>query len=138
MCLFLYVKSDYSGKCLQNATVVNQSGIDGLLKTQYKDSICIQFLLAGGNTYMVNMMKVMSLATNGSLIMRSDVRNNGSLAEINCAHTDASDDGKALKEMHPLLRASLILLDGLIFTGCSAPILIEEASNVVIQNCIFQ
>ena len=90
----------------ENATVVNQSGIDGLLKTQYKDSICIQFLLAGGNTYMVNMMKVMSLATNGSLIMRSDVRNDGSLAEINCTHTsthtDASDDGKALKEMHPL------------------------------------
>ena len=81
----------------------------------------------------MNMMKLMFMATNGSLIMRSS----GGTAEINCS-TGISDLEELSKTIKPLSRASLVLLDGLVFTGCPVPILIEETSNVVIKNCVFQ
>ena len=63
---------------------------------------------------------------------------NGSLlAEVTCK-TSLSDLEELSKTIQPLSRASLVLLDELVFTGCPIPILIEEASNVIIQNCIFQ
>ena len=125
----LYVKGDCSGEFL----VSNQSEIDQFMKTQYSNPVCIHFVLDGGNTYKVNMMKMMFLATNGSLTMKS----NDGPAKINC--TIGSSDLEAVNQtIQPLSRASLVLLDGLIFTGCPIPILIEDASNVVIQNCVFR
>ena len=40
--------------------------------------------------------------------------------------------------VQPLSRASLLILDSLIFLECPVPLLIEEVSKVVISNCIFQ
>ena len=125
----LYAKNDCSSEIL----VSNQSEIDQFMKTQYNNPVCIHFLLNGGGIYKVNMMKMMFMATNGSLIMRSS----GGIAEINCS-TGISDLEELSKTIKPLSRASLVLLDGLTFTGCPVPILIEEASNVVIENCVFQ
>ena len=64
-------------------------------------------------------------------------RSGSLLAEINCK-TGFSDLEMLSKTVQPLSRASLVLLDGLVFIGCPVPILIEEASNVIVQNCVFQ
>ena len=59
------------------------------------------------------------------------------MAESNC--TASQSDLEELREVvQPISRASLVLMDGLVFTGCPVPIMIEEASSVVIQNCVFQ
>ena len=117
--------------------VSSQSQIDQLTThdaaTLLGSPTCIQFLLVGGTTYEVNMMKIMLLATNASLIMESK----GGAAEINCT-ADSSDLEELSRTIQPLSRASLVLLDGIVFTGCPAPILLKEVSNVVIQNCVFQ
>ena len=100
--------------------------------TTYSDkrnSRCYHLLLAGENNYIVDILSLMKIGTNGNLIVMSE----GGLAEISCTAN------KELPQVElSLSRASLVLLDGLIFTGCPVPILIEEASNVVIQNCVFQ
>ena len=81
-------------------------------------------------------MKIVSI--NGSLIMESK----GGPAEINCITSLSGytiyDLEKLREALQPLSGASLVLLDGLVFNGCPVPILIEEALNVVIQNCVFQ
>ena len=95
---------------------------------------CLYLSLAGGTNYEIDIVKLLNInVTNGNLIVKSK----GGSVEINCtAHS--SDLENLTQTLHPLSRASLVLLDGLIFTGCPVPILIEEASNVVIQNCVFQ
>ena len=94
----------------------------------------IRLSLAGGRQYELDIVKLMKITINGSLIME---KNGSLLAEIKCT-TGISDLEELSKTIKPLSRASLVLLDGLTFTGCPVPILIEEASNVVIKNCIFQ
>ena len=95
---------------------------------------CLYLSLAGGTNYEIDIVKLLNInVTNGNLIVKSK----GGSVEINCtAHS--SDLENLTQILHPLSRASLVLLDGLIFIGCPVPILIEEASNVVIQNCVFQ
>ena len=95
---------------------------------------CLYLSLAGGTNYEIDIVKLLNInVTNGNLIVKSK----GGSVEINCtAHS--SDLENLTQILHPLSRASLVLLDGLIFTGCPVPILIEEAFTVVIQNCVFQ
>ena len=135
--ILLCVKGDCSGEFL----VSNQSEIDQFMKTPQfynnpsNNPVCIHFLLNPGNAYKVDMMKMMFLATNGSLIMKS----NGGPVEIHCTAGSSDLAGEAVNQIiQPLSRAPLVLLDGLVFTGCPVPILIEEASNVVIQDCVFR
>ena len=127
----LYAKSDCSE---DNVILVsNQSEIDRFMDTGPPIATCVHLCLVGGNTYKVNMMKMMLWGTDNSLIMESK----NDTAKIDCT-ADSSDLEELRKTLHPLSRASLVLLDGLIFTGCPVPILIEEASNVFIKNCVFQ
>ena len=130
----LYAKCDCLEGTVQNIIVVNnQSEIDRLMSATHDQSNtpeCIHFSLTGGHTYKVNMTKMMILGTNGSLIMESK----GGQAKVNCATSSLDLD----KTLQPLSNASLVLLDGLVFTGCPVPILLKEASIVVIQNCLFQ
>ena len=82
------------------------------------------------NDYELDIIKLMNISTGGRLVIKSKgVRSAG----INCT-ADLAD----AEDLKPLSGASLVLLDGLIFTGCPVPILIEEVSNVLIQNCVFQ
>ena len=129
--LFLYTKSDCSEESV--ILVSNQSEIDQFMNSAPPITTCVHLCLVGGCTYKVNMMKMMLWGTNSSLIMESK----DGTAEIDCK-ADSSDLEELDKTLQPLSRASLVLLDGLIFTGCPVPILIEEASKVVIQNCVFQ
>ena len=128
--------------CLEwNIVVASQSQLDQVIEnvTSYSDrgtNTCYFHLsLAGGNSYVLDIVKLMniSLTDGGSLIMESK----GGVAEINC--TASQSDLQELREVvQPISRASLVLMDGLVFTGCPVPIMIEEASSVVIQNCVFQ
>ena len=94
-----------------------------------RSSSCYHILLGGESNYIVDIVSLMKIGTNGSLIVMSE----SGLAEISC-----TANKEPPQVVMSLSRASLVLLDGLIFTGCPVPILIEEASNVVIQNCVFQ
>ena len=133
-------------KLEENLVVWNATIIDQLQLTQFIENVtmytdywnttnCIYLSLTGGTNYELDIVKLMKISINGSLVMESKGRS----AEINCNFDLQYDDLKALSQtVQPLSRASLVLLDGLIFTGCPIPILIEEASDVVIQNCVFQ
>ena len=126
----------------ENLVVWNATIVDQLQLTQFIDNVtmytdhwnttnCLYLSLTGGTNYELDIVKLMKISINGSLVLESK----GSSAEINCPQYDLEELSQTLQ---PLTRASLVLLDGLIFTGCPVPILIEEASNVVIQNCVFQ
>ena len=95
---------------------------------------CLYLSLAGGSNYELDIIKLIKISINGSLLLESK---DGS-ANIACTAGGSFDLEAIRQTLQPLSRASLVLLDGLIFTGCPVPILIEEASNVVIQNCVFQ
>ena len=123
-----------------NVTIVNRLELTRFIANvttyteRWNTKNFIHLSLAGGRNYELDIVKLMKISINGSLIMEG----NGSLlAEVNCK-TSLSDLEELSKTIQPLSRASLVLLDGLVFTGCPIPILIEEASNVIIQNCIFQ
>ena len=106
--------------------------------TAYNDRRNMSFLylsLAGDNNYVLDIIKLMniSLSNDSSLILESK----GGSAKIDCIASQS--DVKKLKEVvQPISRASLVLMDGLVITGCPVPLMIEEASNVTIQNCVFQ
>ena len=114
--------------------------IENVTTNSEKKKSTINYLhlsLAGGKKYLLDIVNLMKISVKGSLIMKGE----GGLAEISCTtdRNDSRSDFKKLRQItKPLSCASLVLLDGLIFTGCPVPILIEEASNVVIQNCVFQ
>ena len=122
-----------------NATVVTQLELTRFIEnvTAYTDrkntTNCVYLSLAGGNNYELDIVRIMKISVNGNLIIES----NGNLSEITCT-ASLSDLDELSQIIKPLSGATLVLLDGLVFTGCPVPILIEEASNVVIQNCVFQ
>ena len=123
-----------------NVSVSTQSQLDQFMEnvTAHNDRRNTSYLhlsLAGENSYTLDIVKLMniSLTTDGSLILESK----GRLADIDC--TSSHSDLKELKEVvQAISRASLVLMDGLVFTGCPVPIMIEEAYNVTIQNCVFK
>ena len=124
-----------------NVTISSQLEMNRFIAnvTAYNDknrstTNCIYLSLAGGTSYEMDIVKLLNInVTDGNLIVKSV----GGSVEINCtAHLSNLDELSQI--VQPLSRASLVLLDGLIFTECPVPILIEEASNVVIQNCVFQ
>ena len=105
----------------------NMTAYNNIRNTSY-----LHLSLAGDNSYTLDIVKLMniSLTNNGSLILESK----GGSAEIDCT----VDLEELKKVLQPISRASLVLMDGLVITGCPVPIMIEEASNVTIQNCIFR
>ena len=123
-----------------NVSVSTQSQLEQFMEnvTAYNDrrnTSCLHLSLDGDNNYMLDIVKLMniSLTNDGSLILESK----GGPAEIDCIASQS--DVKKLKEVvRPISRASLVLMDGLVISGCPVPLMIEEASNVTIQNCVFQ
>ena len=134
--------SDEENLMVWNVMIADQLDLTRFIEnvTTYTDrwnvTNFIRLSLAGGRQYELDIVKLMKITINGSLIME---KNGSLLAEINCSTGISDLDLEELsKTIKPLSRASLVLLDGLTFTGCPVPILIEEASNVVIENCVFQ
>ena len=119
--------------------VTNQSQLDQFIgnMTAFNDkgnTNNIQLTLSGDTSYVLDIVKLMKISiTDSSLIMKSEE----GLAEINCIASE-SDLGKLREVVQPISRASTLLMDGLVFTGCPVPIMIEEVDDVMIKNCVFK
>ena len=123
-----------------NVTIVSQLELAGFIENvttytkQWNTTNSLYMSVSGGKDYELDIVRLMKISINGNLVMKSE----GGSAKIVCTASGSFDLEVLNQALQPLSRASLVLLDGLIFTGCPVPILIEEASNVVIQNCVFQ
>ena len=121
-------------------SITKQSELDQFvesIRTNHNDSSCIELSLTGNNSYtldIVDFMNVTSffIANNGSLIMQG----RGGKVDINCV-SSKSDLNELLRILQPISNAWLVILDGLVFISCPVPVLIEEVSTVMVQNCVF-
>ena len=95
---------------------------------------CIQLLLTG-KSYSLDMIKIMriKLGTGGGLVI---VGVPDQPVKINCI-ADASGLEDLRNSLKPLANVSLVVLDGLLFTECPVPVVLEEVSTVIVQNCVF-
>jgi len=122
----------------RSAIISDQSQLDLFMKniSLYEDNPnatrCIHLSLVG-NSFKLDLLQLMRInlgTQNGSLIIT------GNSVIINC--TANVTDLEELRDMlQPISRALLVLFDGLVFTRCPVPIVIEEVSTVMIQNCVF-
>ena len=101
---------------------------------------CIQLSLSGG-TYHLNVTKFVhgiDLKKNDSLIVRGE---HGAV-NIYCLVDDSANISQngisEFLQSRRILNASMVVFDGLVFTGCLLPIYVEKVNTVVIQNCVFQ
>ena len=95
---------------------------------------CIQLFLTGKN-YKLDIIKVMKieLGTGGGLVIAGLTKRR---VKINCvANVSGFEELKSI--LKPLSNVSLVVLDGLLFTGCPIPVVLEEISTVIVQNCEF-
>ena len=99
---------------------------------------CIQLFLTG-ESYTLDVMKIMGikLGTGGGLVIVG-VANNAPVT-INCVATSnaISDSEELINNSTLVTKVSLVVLDGLLFTGCPVPVVLEEVSTVIVQNCVF-
>ena len=93
---------------------------------------CVHLLLSAGTSFKLDVLQLMSirLGINGSLSVM------GNSVDINCT-SDTTDAEELRSTLQPISRALLVLFDGLVFTKCPVPIVMEEVANVIIQNCVF-
>ena len=129
-------------KVWQNISVDNQIDLNQFIEnvtkpTNKNNANHLNISLAGDNKYTLDIVRLMSIGVNGSLILKSHVHGKGGPAEISCT-VGTLDLEELRRTIKPLSRALLVLLDGLVFSGCPVPILIEEADSITIQNCVFQ
>ena len=114
--------------------------IDGVISFRSdphnNDTRCIQWTLTG-SAYQLDLIKLMkiSLQQNDSLIIQG---HNGTMVDIDCVGGPSNLDEEIVEAIRPLSHASLIVLDSLNIMGCPVPILVEEVSKVMINNCVFQ
>ena len=91
--------------------------------------MCIHLSLATNfeaDSYQVDLTKlVLGVSLNKNDSLRVEVAEGGR-ANISC------------KGAMKFSKASLILFDGLLFTGCAVPVYVEEVDTVVMQNCVFR
>ena len=95
---------------------------------------CIQLSFVGSiRSFKLDLVQLMriNLGTNGSLTI------SGNTINIYCSIINVTDIEELRKLLRPISRALLVLFDGLVFTRCPVPIVIEEVANVIIQNCVF-
>ena len=115
--------------------ISDQSQFDLIMKNlsdeDHNTTRCIHLSLTGNN-FIVDLPQLMriNLGTNGSLVIT------GYSTVINCS-TTVTDLESLRNTLRPISRANLVMFDGLVFIRCPVPIVIEEVSNVVIQNCVF-
>ena len=121
----------------RNVTVSNQSQLDEFVanvssQDESNKATCIQLSFTGmGRSFKLDLLQLMRInLVNGSLVIT------GNSVNINCI-TNVTDSEELRKLLHPISRALLVLFDGLVFTRCPVPIVFEEVSNVIIQNCVF-
>ena len=128
----------------RSAKITDQSKLDLFMNnvSLYENpnantTICIQLELVRVDSTvhtsftldLVQLMRI-NLGANGSLEIT------GNSVNINCT-TNVTDSEELRKLLQPISRALLVSLDGLVFTRCPVPIVMEEVVHVIIQNCVF-
>ena len=139
------VKANYIFECFTDdiynwtVSVHNQTELDNFMEqaTAFTDtSRCIQLSLIGNLRirYRLDIVKLMQikLGISGGLI----VVGTNSPVEIDCG-ANVSNIQQSEGVPKPISNSSLVVFDGLTFVKCPVPIMIEEASTVVVQNCDF-
>jgi len=115
--------------------VSDQQELDQLLiylsSQSSKTPVYVEILFAG-DTFRLDVVELMRVHFTSLTMIGS-----GGLVYIDCVG-DQSDLEVLRNNLLPLSNASLVSIDGLVFTKCPVPLLIEEASTVVIQNCVFR
>ena len=124
-----------------NVTITNESELHQfveLARSKHDGGYCIYLSLLGNSSYTLDIVDFMnvtsfSIANSGSLVMQAM----GGTVDINCVSSQ-SDLDELLQILQPISDALLVMFDGFVFNNCPVPVLIEEVSMVVVQNCVFQ
>ena len=115
--------------------VANQSQLDNFLDKITRNeqvSRMIQLSLTA-NVYQLNITKFVSgVKENGSLVVE------GVEGTVHIICVDEPNLSRKYLQSRRLLNASMVVFDGVVFTGCLLPIYVEQVNTVVIKNCIFQ
>ena len=114
--------------------ITNQSQLDQFMNNVTDAHLGAHLTLTGDSSYVLDIVKLMKIYRNSSQLV---VDSKGGPVEINCTASE-SDPEKLGEVLQPISNVSLVLMDGIIFTGCPVPIMIENVDNVTIQNCVFQ
>ena len=95
---------------------------------------CIQLILTGQSYRLdvIDLMKI-KLGTTGGLTIFGAANPR---VKINCV-SEESDLEKLRSLLKALSNVSLVVLKGLTFIGCPVPVVLEEVSTVIVQNCDF-
>ena len=129
----------FNSTVIRNVSINGQEELDNFVDnvTSFADDDtdrCIQLFLTR-KAYKLDMIKIMGvkLGTGGGLIMIG-VAN--PLVTIDCVST-ISGLQELRNNLKPLANVSLVVLSGLRFAGCPVPVVLEEVSTVMVQNCDF-
>ena len=76
----------------------------------------------------------MKLGTSGGLVI---VGATNPRVTINCVVANVSDLEELINNSTLVTDVSLVVLDGLLFAQCPVPVVFEEISTVIVQNCVF-
>ena len=129
---------DIGENCFNSSTVTitDQTQLDKVIQdlissNNSNTTQCIHWSFVG-NTFQLDLVQ----------LMRINIPISGTLAitgnSVNLQCTSNITDQERLQEiLQPISRAHLVLFDGLVFTQCPVPIVIEEVYNVMILNCVF-
>lgn len=124
-----------------NATIHGQKELDSFFDnlTSFSNGStdrCIQLILTG-HSYKLDVIKLMKIklgTADGLTIFGHNVDN--PRVKINCVSEESGlEELRSL--LKPLSNVSLVVLKGLTFIGCPVPVVLEEVSTVIVQNCNF-
>ena len=125
-----------------NVSIHEQEELDKFIEnvTSYPDdntNRCIQLFLTG-KSYGLDVIKMteIKLGRGGGLVVVGVANPPWPRVKINCV-TTVSDLEELRGIFRPISNISLISLKGLTFTACPVPLVLEEVSNVMVQNCDF-
>ena len=123
-----------------NISITGQEELDSFVDniTSLNDDAdrCIQLFLTG-ESYELDIIRIMGikLGTDGGLVIIG-MADSPVTIRIDCvANVSGLEDLR--KRLKPLANVSLVVLDRLRFIKCPVPVVLEEVSTVMVQNCVF-
>ena len=125
-------KFNFTKKC--NISINGQGELDDFvnnLATNDDKDRCIQIFLTGKSVYSLDILKIMriKLGTGGGLVIIGVTD-----PQVTITNTSNLEE---LINTSLVANVSLVVLDGLVFTECPVPVVLEEVSIVIVQNCTF-
>ena len=123
-----------------NVSIDKQEELDNIVhnitSTNDDKDRCIQLFLTG-KSYALDIIKIMrmKLGTSGGLVIVGAASN--PRVTINCVVANVSDLEELINNSTLVADVSLVVLDGLLFAQCPVPVVLEEVSTVIVQDCLF-